>query len=188
MRFAYGADCAALDEGRIAATQTLSGTGACRIAGEFYKRYLPEGTAVYLPDPTWGNHVAIMQEAGLEVKRYRYCDRKTCGLDCAGLLDDIAKAPDGSIFLLHACAHNPTGVDPSEAQWDEISAAILKKGHHVLLDCAYQGFASGDAEKDAFAIRKFLNDGHSLLLAQACLPWPYLPWPYLPWPYLPWPY
>ena len=167
MRFAYGADCAALDEGRIAATQTLSGTGACRIAGEFYKRYLPEGTAVYLPDPTWGNHVAIMQEAGLEVKRYRYCDRKTCGLDCAGLLDDIAKAPDGSIFLLHACAHNPTGVDPSEAQWDEISAAILKKGHHVLLDCAYQGFASGDAEKDAFAIRKFLKDGHSLLLAQS---------------------
>ena len=69
MRFAYGADCAALEEGRIAATQTLSGTGACRIAGEFYKRYLPEGTQVYLPDPTWGNHVAIMQEAGLEVKR-----------------------------------------------------------------------------------------------------------------------
>ena len=68
MRFAYGADCAALEEGRIAATQTLSGTGACRIAGEFYKRYLPEGTQVYLPDPTWGNHVAIMQEAGLEVR------------------------------------------------------------------------------------------------------------------------
>ena len=83
---------------------------------------------MYLPDPTWGNHVAIMQEAGLEVKRYRYCDRKTCTLDCAGLLEDIASAPDGSIFLLHACAHNPTGVDPSEAQWDEISQAILKKG------------------------------------------------------------
>jgi len=167
MRFAYGADCAALGEGRIAATQTLSGTGACRIAGEFYKRYLPEGTQVFLPDPTWGNHVAIMQEAGLEVKRYRYCDRKTCTLDCAGLLEDIANAPDGSIFLLHACAHNPTGVDPSEAQWDEISQAILKKGHHVMLDCAYQGFASGDAEKDAFSIRKFLDDGHSLLLAQS---------------------
>lgn len=167
MRFAYGADCKALDDGRIAAVQTLSGTGACRIAGEFYKRYLPQGTKVYLPDPTWGNHVQIMKEAGLEVARYRYCDRSDCTLDQAGLLADIGSAPDGSIFLLHACAHNPTGVDPSAAQWDEISAALLKKGHHVMLDCAYQGFASGDAEADAFAIRKMLADGHSLLLAQS---------------------
>jgi aspartate aminotransferase len=166
-RFAFGADCAALNEGRIAAVQTLSGTGACRIAAEFYERFLPRGTLVYLPDPTWGNHVQIMQEAGLEVRRYRYCERSSCTLDIAGFLQDLHAAPEGSIFLLHACAHNPTGVDPSLAQWDEISKALLAKRHHVLLDCAYQGFASGDAEQDAFSIRKLLADGHSLLLAQS---------------------
>ena len=169
MEFAYGKDCAALKEGRIAAVQTLSGTGACRIAGEFYSRFLPRGTAteVYLPDPTWGNHVPIMGNAGLQVKRYRYLNRKTNGLDIDGLLADVEAAPDGSVFLLHACAHNPTGVDPSDAQWGAISKAILAKGHHVLMDCAYQGFASGDAEADASAIRRFLDDGHSLLLAQS---------------------
>ena len=83
------------------------------------------------------------------------------------LREDIEAAPDGSVFLLHACAHNPTGVDPTREQWAEVSAKILAKGHHVLMDCAYQGFASGDAEADASAIRRFLDDGHSLLLAQS---------------------
>ena len=165
--FAYGEDCAALKEGRVAGVQTLSGTGACRIAGEFYARFLPEGTAVYVSDPTWGNHIPIMELAGLEVRRYRYLNRATNGLDYEGYLADIEAAPAGSVFLLHACAHNPTGVDPTPDQWRQISRTILDKGHHVLLDCAYQGFASGDAEADAFAIRLFLDEGHSLLLAQS---------------------
>ena len=167
LEFAYGEDCAALKEGRIAGVQTLSGTGACRVAGEFYARFLPEGTAVYVSDPTWGNHIPIMELAGLEVRKYRYLDRKTNGLDYEAFLEDIDAAPAGSVFLLHACAHNPTGVDPTRDQWDAVSKKILAKGHHVLMDCAYQGFASGDAEADAFAIRKFLDDGHSLLLAQS---------------------
>jgi len=167
LAFAYGEDCAALKEGRIAGVQTLSGTGACRLAGEFYARFLPKGTAVYVSDPTWGNHIPIMQLAGLEVRKYSYLDRSTNGLNYDGFLADIEAAPSGSVFLLHACAHNPTGVDPTQEQWKAISALILKKGHHVLLDCAYQGFASGDAEADAFAIRLFLDEGHSLLLAQS---------------------
>jgi len=167
LAFAFGAESAALKEGRIAGVQTLSGTGACRIAGEFYARFLPEGTACYVSDPTWGNHIPIMQLSGLEVRKYRYLDRATNGLDYDGFLADIEAAPDRSVFLLHACAHNPTGVDPSREQWRAISDAILRKGHHVLLDCAYQGFASGDAEADAFAIRLFLDEGHSLLLAQS---------------------
>jgi len=118
-------------------------------------------------DPTWGNHIPIMQLAGLEVKKYRYLNRASNTLDFDGFVADVEAAPAGSVFLLHACAHNPTGVDPTRAQWDAISKAILAKGHHVLMDCAYQGFASGDAEADAFAIRKFLDDGHSLLLAQS---------------------
>ena len=163
LEFAYGEDCGALKEGRIAGVQTLSGTGACRIAGEFYARFLPEGTAVYVSDPTWGNHIPIMELAGLEVRRYRYLDRSTNSLAYEAFLEDIDAAPAGSVFLLHACAHNPTGVDPTRDQWDAVSKAILAKDHHVLMDCAYQGFASGDAEADAFAIRKFLDDGHSLL-------------------------
>lgn len=87
--------------------------------------------------------------------------------DCGRMLADVNSAPRGSIFLLHAVAHNPTGVDPTREQWATISAAILRKGHHVLMDCAYQGFASGDAEADAFAIRFFLAEGHSMTLAQS---------------------
>ena len=167
LEFAYGEDCAALKEGRIAGVQTLSGTGACRVAGEFYARFLPEGTAVYVSDPTWGNHIPIMELAGLEVRKYRYLDRKTNGLDYEAFLEDIDAAPAGSVFLLHACAHNPTGVDPTRDQWDAVSKKILAKGHHVLMDCAYQGFASGDAEADAVALRSFVEDGHQILLCQS---------------------
>jgi len=166
LEFAYG-DMAALKDGRIAGVQTLSGTGACRIAGEFYSRFLPKGTVIYVSDPTWGNHIPIMELAGLEVRRYKYLNRATNSLDIEGYLGDIAAAPSGSIFLLHACAHNPTGVDPTQDQWKQISDAILAKGHHVLMDCAYQGFASGDAEADAYAIRTFVEAGHSFLLAQS---------------------
>ena len=108
-----------------------------------------------------------MKDAGLEVRRYRYLDSKTNGLDFAGLMEDADAAPDGSPFMLHACAHNPTGVDPTEAQWNEISALMKRKQHKVFFDCAYQGFASGDADRDAATIRRFVADGHELLLAQS---------------------
>ena len=95
LQFAYG-DCAPLKEGRIAGVQTLSGTGACRIAGEFYARFLPEGTAIYASDPTWGNHIPIMKLAGLEVKRYKYLDRATNTLDFDGFMSDLDAAPSGA--------------------------------------------------------------------------------------------
>ena len=94
LQFAYG-DCAALKEGRIAGVQTLSGTGACRIAGEFYARFLPKGTAIYASDPTWGNHIPIMQLAGLEVKRYKYLDRATNTLDFDGFMSDFERGAIG---------------------------------------------------------------------------------------------
>jgi len=167
LEFAYGADSAALKEKRIAGVQTISGTGACRLAGDFYARFMGKGSPLYLPDPTWGNHIPIYKDAGLEVKRYRYFDPKTNGLDFKGVLEDVTSAPTGSIFLLHACAHNPTGVDPSEEQWKELSALFKKKGHAILFDAAYLGFASGNADKDAFALRQFAADGHSFLMAQS---------------------
>lgn len=165
LAFAFGRDSSAIAEQRVSAVQTLSGTGACRLATSFIKRFVAD--SIYVPDPTWGNHIPISTDSGLKVHKYRYLDRETQGLDLAGLLEDVNNAPDGSAFLLHACAHNPTGVDPRPEQWKEISALIKEKGHLAFFDCAYQGFASGDADLDAFSIRHFVEEGHQIMLAQS---------------------
>nr|AIT70234.1 aspartate aminotransferase [Sargassum horneri] len=167
LAFAYGKDSQALKENRIAGIQSLSGTGACRVAGELFARFMGKGTPIYIPNPTWGNHVSVFDKAGLEVRRYRYYDANTLGLDFEGLMSDVESADDGSLFLLHACAHNPTGVDPTQEQWAELSMAMKAKRHVAFFDCAYQGFASGDPEKDAWAIRRFVADGHNIALAQS---------------------
>ncbi|CAM9237439.1 unnamed protein product [Choristocarpus tenellus] len=167
LKFAYGEDSGALREGRVAGVQTLSGTGACRVLGELFARFRGQGSPIYLPNPTWGNHIPIFQNAGLEVKRYRYYDPNTCGLDFEGFLSDVSSAPSKSVFLLHACAHNPTGVDPTPHQWGELSQLMKEKENILFFDCAYQGFASGDAEKDAGAIRRFVDDGHCIALGQS---------------------
>ncbi|ERS97627.1 hypothetical protein HMPREF1624_05798 [Sporothrix schenckii ATCC 58251] len=166
---AYGADSPAL--GRIAITQSISGTGALRIGAAFLERFYPGGAdrpkEIYIPTPSWANHNAVFTDAGLTVKKYRYYDPATIGLDFEGLLADVRAAPKGSVFMLHACAHNPTGVDPTEAQWVEIEAAVRAAGHFVFFDMAYQGFASGDATKDAFALRYFVEKGHQPVLSQS---------------------
>jgi aspartate aminotransferase len=164
LKFAYGWDA---DLSSIAGVQSLSGTGACRIGGQFLSKFLPKGTTIYVPNPTWGNHHAIFKECGLNVNTYRYYDYHSNALDFAGMMEDFSTAPDGSILLLHACAHNPTGCDPTQEQWKRISELCLQKNHHVFFDSAYQGFASGDAERDAAALRLFVNDGHKILLAQS---------------------
>ena len=98
-----------IKNGQVAAVQTLSGTGACRLFGEFIARFHGRGTKVYLPDPTWGNHIAIVKNAGLEPVSYKYYDPATNGVDFKGFIEDVKKAENGSVFLIHACAHNPTG-------------------------------------------------------------------------------
>jgi aspartate aminotransferase len=108
-----------------------------------------------------------MRHAGMEMKQYRYYDKKTCGYDEAGALEDIQKIPEGSIILLHACAHNPTGVDPKPEQWKKLSDVIKKKHLVPFFDLAYQGFASGDIDKDAFPVRHFSSEGHRIVLAQS---------------------
>ncbi|KAG1653228.1 Aspartate aminotransferase, mitochondrial [Nymphon striatum] len=105
--------------------------------------------------------------AGLNVKQYRYYDSKTCGFDFNGALEDISKIPENSIILLHACAHNPTGVDPKPEQWKEISKIVKDRKLFPFFDMAYQGFASGDINNDAFAVRYFLEEGHKIALAQS---------------------
>jgi aspartate aminotransferase, mitochondrial len=143
LEFCYGSEAqgsasAALAEGRIGGVQSISGTGALRLGGEFLARFRGKGSAIYLPNPTWANHNAIFKDSGLEVRQYAYYDPKTCGLDFLGMCGDLQAAPEGSTFLLHACAHNPTGVDPTPDQWGELSEVIKAKGHVVFFDNAYQ--------------------------------------------------
>jgi len=149
-----------------ASIQSISGTGALRIGAEFLQRYAPLKT-IWVPIPTWGNHNQIFKFSGLEVKTYRYYDPKTCGLDFAGMVEDLSSAPSGSVILLHACAHNPTGVDPKPEQWKELSALFKNKNLFPFFDMAYQGFASGNVDRDASAVRSFLSDGHQIALAQS---------------------
>ena len=165
LRFAYGADMDV--ENCVAGVQSLSGTGACRIGGQFCANFLP-GRTIYIPTPTWGNHWKIFGACGLPTAPYRYYSRATNRLDLEGLLEDIRQADEGSIILLHACAHNPTGCDPTKEQWKMIADVIEEKNHVVFFDSAYQGFASGDAEKDAFALRYFVQERQlPVMLAQS---------------------
>lgn len=166
-RLAYGFESEALTYDRIAITQSISGTGALRIGGEFLARHYPSSKKIYIPTPSWANHNAIFSDSGLEVVKYRYYNKDTIRLDFDGMVEDLRAAPEGSIVLLHACAHNPTGIDPSIHNWRQISDVVKDKKHYPFFDMAYQGFASGDTHKDAFAIRHFQSEGHRFCLAQS---------------------
>jgi len=143
----------------------LSGTGALRVAGQFMKRFLPNEN-IYFPDPTWGNHKPIMTDSGFKLSTYKYYDGKG-GLNFQGMKDDLSNAPSKSLILLHTCAHNPTGVDPTNSQWRELSKLCMDKNHFLLFDTAYQGFASGDPTKDIFGLRTFIDDGHNPIVCQS---------------------
>lgn len=152
-----GDDSIAIKEGRVATQQSLSGTGALHFAGEFlFNFYTTESGSrpkIYLSNPTWANHNQIFSSIGWKIEKYPYWDAKTKSLDLNGFLKAIESAPKNSIFLLHACAHNPTGLDPTRDQWKVILDTIAKKEHLILFDSAYQGFASGNLENDAYAVR-----------------------------------
>ena len=160
----FGENCHAIQSDQIAIVQSLSGTGALRVGGEFLKHFWPNKT-IYLPNPTWPNHNGVFKACDLTIKQYRYYDPKTIGLDINGMLEDLQDAEEGSVILLHACAHNPTGVDPTKDEWHRIAKIVQEKGLLVFFDAAYLGFASGDYDNDAFAIRYFVEQGITLLLA-----------------------
>ncbi|KAI7726579.1 hypothetical protein M8C21_010996 [Ambrosia artemisiifolia] len=166
LKLAYGEDSDLIKDKRIAAIQALSGTGACRIFADFQKRFSPD-SQIYIPVPTWSNHHNIWRDANVPQRTFHYYHPESKGLDFASLMDDVKNAPNGSFFLLHACAHNPTGVDPTVEQWKEISYQFKVKGHFAFFDMAYQGFASGDPERDAKSIRIFLEDGHLIGCSQS---------------------
>jgi aspartate aminotransferase len=153
-----GQNSRAIKEKRVICCQSISGTGALRLATEFIKDFLPENTKVYVPDPTWSNHFKILNKVGVPNSTYRYLNKKNLTLDLEGMLADMENAPNGSVFLLHVCAHNPTGVDPNIDQWREIAKVMKRKRHFAFFDCAYQGFASGDLDRDAASVRLFVDE------------------------------
>ncbi|KAJ4153337.1 hypothetical protein LMH87_009827 [Akanthomyces muscarius] len=164
-KLAYGESSSALD--RLAITQSISGTGALRIGADFLARFYPGEKKIYIPTPSWANHKAVFTDAGLKVEQYRYYNKDTIGLDFEGMVADIKAAPKGSVFLFHACAHNPTGVDPTQEQWKQLSQITKEQGHFAFFDMAYQGFASGNIDQDAFAVRYFVEQGHNIALCQS---------------------
>lgn len=124
-------------------------------------------TPIYLSSPTWANHNQIFSNVNLPIKTYPYFSPTTKGLDFDGMIAAIDTAPEGSIILLHACAHNPTGVDPTQDQWVQIAKTVRAKRHFPFFDCAYQGFASGDLTRDAWVVRYFVEQGFELCIAQS---------------------
>eukprot|EP01016_Furgasonia_blochmanni_P039964 TRINITY_DN5042_c0_g1_i2.p1 TRINITY_DN5042_c0_g1~~TRINITY_DN5042_c0_g1_i2.p1 ORF type:complete len:431 (-),score=144.79 TRINITY_DN5042_c0_g1_i2:201-1493(-) len=149
----------------VVSSQVVGGTGSLRVGFEFVKFHLPG--PVYVSKPTWVNHIQICQNLGLVYREYSYYDGKTRGLDFKGLCSDLKQAPPGAIILLHACAHNPTGVDPSPEQWRELAQIFKARRLVPFFDSAYQGFASGDLEKDALSIRIFAEAGLQMIIAQS---------------------
>ncbi|PHH65303.1 hypothetical protein CDD81_2715 [Ophiocordyceps australis] len=162
-----GATSPALREKRTTSLQTISGTGAVHLGALFLAKFYKGNRTVYLSDPTWANHKQIFSNVGLETVPYPYFSKSTNGLDFDGMYSTIEAAPDRSIILLHPCAHNPTGVDPTMDQWTKLADLMRRKNHFPFFDCAYQGFASGDLARDAAAIRYFVDQQFELLICQS---------------------
>ena len=164
----FGAGSAALREGRVATMQTISGTGAVSVAASTL-RLVGGFTEIYLPDPSWSNHAQIFGAAGLEVRSYPYLDKRTgTTLDFEAMHKALATmVPAGSAVLLHACAHNPTGVDPTQEQWEVLAATFAKRGLLAVFDSAYQGYASGDLDADAASVRCFEAAGVLPIVCQS---------------------
>ena len=153
----FGKDSPLLAEGKVVTAQALGGTGALKVGADYLKRLLP-GATVYISDPSWENHRAIFETAGFPVDSYPYYDATTRDVNFAAMKSCLNTLQAGSIIVLHACCHNPTGADLSEAQWREIIEVMQARGLVPFIDMAYQGFADGIAE-DALALNLFVASG-----------------------------
>ncbi len=161
----FGADAPAVKDKRIVTVQTLGGTGGLRVGGEFLKRFAP-GAEIWVSDPTWENHRQVFEAAGLRVNTYPYYDAATHGVKFDAMKAALEGLAPGSIVLLHACCHNPTGVDLSQAQWNEVLAIVRARGLTPFLDLAYQGFGDGLAP-DGYAARLFAGATSPVFLASS---------------------
>ena len=161
----FGAEHSALKQNRIASIQTVGGSGALKVGADFLKRYFPE-SHVWVSDPTWENHIAIFEGAGFEVSTYPWFDKATNGVRFEALLATLQTLPARDIVLLHPCCHNPTGIDPTLDQWQQLAQLSVEKGWLPLFDFAYQGFARG-LEEDAEGLRAFAALHKELLVASS---------------------
>ena len=155
-----------IDPARVSAVATTGGTGALRQAFELVTRTSPQG-AVWVSDPTWPNHLTILAHLGAKVRPYRYVDADGTGFDRAGMLADLDAVRPGDTVLLHGCCHNPTGINPTLADWADIAAVLSERGAMVIVDLAYQGFGDG-LEADAAATRLLSAALPELLIAASC--------------------
>jgi aspartate/tyrosine/aromatic aminotransferase len=162
LQLLFGKSSAFLQSERFFATQTIGGTGGLRLAGEFLAKLM--GRLIFISQPSWNGHKTIFERAGFRVKSYPYFNSMTGLLDFTAMCESINNMPAKSVILLHACCHNPTGIGPTFAQWQELSDLI--KTHHLfpLFDLAYQGFGEG-LDQDAQAIRYFAQEGHEMGIA-----------------------
>ncbi len=161
----FGADSPAIAEGRAITVQSLGGTGGLKIGADFLKRFNPDAE-VWISDPSWENHRALFESAGFVVKTYAYYDAASHGIDFPGMLGTLERAKAGTIIVLHACCHNPSGVDLTTQQWDQVIEVIGRQQLIPFLDLAYQGF-SRSIEEDGAVIRRFVAEGKRLLVSNS---------------------
>ena len=163
----FGPDSTVVKEKRVASVQCLSGTGSLRLICDFLLRHNVTKKVLYQSDPTWANHPHIFESAGFTVKKYRYYKEATLAIDFEGFIADLKTMEPGAAVLLHACAHNPTGVDPTKEEWAQVLKVVQERGLFPFFDSAYQGYATGDIENDAYPVRLFANAGVDLVVAQS---------------------
>ncbi len=161
----FGADSPLIAAGRVATFECLGGTGGLKIGADFIRRLQP-GARVWISDPSWENHRALFEAAGFEVKNYPYYDAQTHGVRFEAMLEALNAMPANDVVVLHACCHNPTGVDLVPEQWERVVAAVKARGLIAFLDCAYQGFGDG-IDADAFALRRFAQSGLSFFVSSS---------------------
>jgi len=165
-----GIDHPAFKDDRVDGVQSISGTGALMLSAHFLVSFYGKGadTPVYVSKQTWGNHRAIFKKAGFKnIVDYAYWDAQNLNLNINGMLSDLRAAPEGSIVILHGCAHNPTGCDATREQWIEIFNILISRNLFPIFDNAYQGFATGDPDYDAWAIRLFAQTGNEMFVTQS---------------------
>ncbi len=161
----FGNNADVITEKRTQTAQAPGGTGALRVAGEFIKRQLGD-VKIWISNPTWANHIGVFTAAGIETAQYSYYNAETKSKDFAAMMADLQQAESGDVVLLHGCCHNPTGIDPTDAEWEELAKLCANKGLLPLFDFAYQGFAKG-VEEDASGLRTFAQYCPELLVASS---------------------